>query len=147
MIKIEFGTKKKQKQSKPKKKVEGAKMEFSKRMLIYDYCVALILLVILAIGLCINCICISITTNNLIQMGMDVSMVSSTAPFNLEIIGTILGIWIGQLAVSSGAYYMMSKSDHKIQLPIKLINDLPKDVKDSVDMTQIITSVLSYTDN
>ena len=120
-------------------------MEFSKRLLIYDYFIALILLAVFFLGLGINGVYTMIMTNRLIEMGMDISSIVS--PIDLTVISTILGIWAGQLAVSSGAYYIMSKSDHKIQLPIKFINELPKDVKDSVDMTQVITSVLSYTDN
>jgi hypothetical protein len=49
--------------------------------------------------------------------------------------------------VSSGAYYVLIKSEHKVELPIQLLNDLPQDIKEQVDMTQIITSVLSCTDN
>ena len=49
--------------------------------------------------------------------------------------------------MTSGAYYMLCKSDHKIQLPIRLLNDLPNDIKDKVDCTEIINTVLTTTDN
>ena len=87
------------------------------------------------------------TTNQLINMGMDVSMIAISPPFNLDIFGVLLGTWIVQLGVSSGAYYVLIKSEHKIELPIQLLNDLPQDVKEQVDITQIITSVLSCTEN
>lgn len=141
MIKIEFNKKKSDKKNKKQNNVK--KMEFSKRMLIYDYCIALILLFLLAIGLCINCVYVSITTSNLIQMGMDVSILSTTTPFNLEVIGVVLGVWIGQLAISSGAYFIMAKEDHRVQIPMKLIHELPSDIKETVDMTQIIISALN----
>lgn len=153
MIKIELG---KDKKSKTKKKeTKSAKetkpttpkktMEFSKRLLIYDYFIALVLLTVFFIGLGINGIYTMVMANRLLEVGMDISSIAT--PIDLMVIGTILGIWAGQLAISSAAYYVMSKSDHKIQLPIRFLNELPKDIQDKVDMTQVITSVLSYTDN
>ena len=87
------------------------------------------------------------TTNKLIEMGMDISMITITPPFNLDMFGVLLGTWIIQLGVSSGAYYVLIKSEHKMELPIQLLNDLPQDIKEQVDVTQVITSVLSCTDN
>ena len=34
-----------------------------------------------------------------------------------------------------------------MELPIQLLKDLPRSIKDQVDATEIITSVLSNTDN
>ncbi len=123
------------------------KKGFSKKLLIADYAVAGILMVALIVCLCINGIYTMKTIDELIEAGIDVSMVTITTPFNLDIFGVVLGIWIAQLGLSSGAYYMMAKSEHKIELPMALINDLPQDIKEQVDLTQVITSVLSYTDN
>ena len=67
--------------------------------------------------------------------------------FNLDGFGVLLGIWIAQLGISSGAYYMLIKSEHKIQLPMQMINELPDDVKEQVDMNELITTVLTTTDN
>ena len=52
-----------------------------------------------------------------------------------------------QLGVSSGAYYMMSKSDHKIQLPMAMLNTMPDEIKEQLDITAVITTLLSTTDN
>lgn len=152
MIKIELGkkekTKAKKKETKTVKPVTDKKsMEFSKRLLIYDYFIALILLTIFFTCLSVNGIYMMVMTNNYIQMGMDISMITVTAPFDLVVIGTILGIWTGQLAISSGAYYFMAKEDHRVQIPMKLVNDLPQDIKEQVDMTQIIVSALNITTN
>ena len=86
-------------------------------------------------------------TNKLIEMGFDASSINIVPPFNLDIFGVLLSAWIVQLGVSSGAYYILIKSEHKIELPVQLLNDLPQDIKDKVDMNQIITTVLSCTDN
>ena len=123
------------------------KKGFSKKLLIADYVVAAILMVAFFICVYINGVYMMDTTNQLINMGMDVSMVAISPPFNLDIFGVLLGTWIVQLGVSSGAYYVLIKSEHKIELPIQLLNDLPQDVKEQVDITQIITSVLSCTEN
>ena len=123
------------------------KKGFSKKLLIADYVIAVILVLAFFICTYINGVYTMETIDKLIEMGIDVSMASITPPFNLDIFGIFLSTWIIQLGVSSGAYYVLIKSEHKMELPIQLLNDLPQDVKEQVDITQIITSVLSSTDN
>lgn len=123
------------------------KKGFSKKLLIADYIIAVILVAVFFICVYINGNYTMDTINRLIEMGMDVSMVTITPPFNLDIFGIFLSTWIVQLGVSSGAYYVLIKSERKIELPIKLLNELPQDVKDQVNVTEIITSVLSNTNN
>lgn len=120
---------------------------FSKKLLIADYAIAIILVAVFFIYAYANGVYTMNTMNKLIEMGIDVSMTTITPPFNLDIFGVFLSAWIVQLGVSSGAYYVLIKSEHKMELPIQLLNDLPQDVKEQVDMTEIITSVLSSTDN
>lgn len=123
------------------------KRGFSKKLLIADYVIAVILVAVFFICVYINGFYTMETMNNLIEAGVDVSIVSISPPFNLDIFGVLLGTWIVQLGVSSGAYYVLVKSEHKMELPMELINDLPQDIKEQVDMNQIITTVLSCTDN
>ena len=120
---------------------------FSKKLLIADYAIAIILVVVFFICTYVNGNYTMETMNKLIEAGVDVSMITISPPFNLDMFGILLGTWIVQLGVSSGAYYVLIKSEHRIELPIQLLNDLPQDVKEQVDMTQIITTVLSSTDN
>ena len=120
---------------------------FSKQLLIADYVIAVILVMAFFICTYINGAYVMETTNKLIDMGVDMSTVVISPPFNLDMFGIFLSTWIVQLGVSSGAYYVLIKSEHKIELPIQLLNDLPKDIKEQVDITQIITSVLGCTDN
>lgn len=120
---------------------------FSKKLLIADYAIAVILIAVFLICVYVNGVYTMETIDKLIDMGCDISMVSISPPFNLDIFGIFIGIWIAQLGLSSGAYYVLIKSEHKIELPIQLLNDLPQDIKEQVDITQIITSVLSCTDN
>jgi len=123
------------------------KKGFSKKLLMADYIGAIILIMAFFACVYINGTYVMETTNKLIEIGMDVSMIAITPPFNLDVFGIFLSTWIIQLGVSSGAYYILIKSEHKIELPIQLLNDLPQDIKEQVDITQIITSVLSCTDN
>jgi hypothetical protein len=123
------------------------KKGFSKKLLIADYVVAIILVMVFFICTHINGVYIMETMNRLIEMGVDVTSATIVPPFDLDIFGVFLSTWIVQLGVSSGAYYVLIKSEHKMELPVQHLNDLPQDIKDQVDMTQIITSVLSCTDN
>lgn len=123
------------------------KKGFSKKLLIADYIIAVILVAVFFICTYINGAYTMNVTDRLIEMGIDMSMIVVTPPFNLDMFGIFLSTWIVQLGVSSGAYYVLIKSEHKMELPIQLLNELPQDIKDRVDMTQIITTVLSCTDN
>jgi hypothetical protein len=123
------------------------KKGFSKKLLIADYVIAIILIITFLICSNVNGSYIIETMDNLIKMGVDASTIVITPPFNLDIFGVFLSIWIAQLGLSSGAYYVLIKTEHKMELPIQLINDLPEDIKEQVDLTQIITTVLSCTDN
>lgn len=120
---------------------------FSKQLLIADYVIAVVLVVAFFICTYVNGVYTIETTNKLIEMGIDVSMLAITPPFNLDMFGVFLSTWIVQLGVSSGAYYVLIKSEHKIELPIQLLNDLPQDIKEQVDVNEIITTVLSCSDN
>ena len=128
-------------------KYNKKKKGFSKKLLIADYVIAVVLVAVFFICVYINGNYIIETTNRMIDLGIDITMISVNPPFNLDMFGVILGTWIIQLGVSSGAYYVLIKSEHKIELPIQLLNDLPQEIKERVDITQIITSVLSCTDN
>lgn len=129
------------------KKQNKKRKGFSKKLLIADYAITVILVVVFFVCTYINGVYAVEITNELLEMGMDISTTTISPPFNLDIFGIILGVWIAQLGVSSGAYYVLIKSEHKMELPIQLLNELPEDIKAQVDMTQIITAVLSCTDN
>ena len=141
-ISIQMGTSAKKRKNKEKKR-KG----LSKKLLIADYIIAVVLMMVFFVCVCINGAYAMETMDKLIEMNVDVSTVAVAPPLNLDIFGVLLSAWIVQLGVSSGAYYILIKSEHKMELPMELINDLPKDIKEQVDMTQIITAVLSSTDN
>ena len=50
--------------------------------------------------------------------------------------------WIAQLGISSGFYYWKSKADNRTKVPMNVIRSLPKSMRDEVDLTQVIVSII-----
>ena len=123
------------------------KRGFSKNLLIADYIVTVVLIVAFFICSIANGVYVMNTTNEFVALGYDISMITITPPFNLDGFGVFFSAWIAQLGISSYAFYSMTKSEHKIELPIQLLENLPEDIKDRVEMTEIVTTVLTSTDN
>lgn len=121
--------------------------EFSKKLLFADYVVALLLIAGFFICVALNGIYAKGVFTQMINAGIDISYSSIPQIFNLDGFGILLGSWVIQLGVSSGSYYMMSKSDHKVQLPMAMLNTMPDDIKNQLDLTQVVTTILSTTDN
>lgn len=92
--------------------------EFSKKLLIVDY----VILVLLLFGF----------------------FVPSIDTMNWAI---IVAAWIAQIAISSGAYYWKSKSENLVKLPIAMLKDIPEDMRDRADPNQIIASVMGIGTN
>ena len=120
---------------------------FSKKLLIADYIIAIALVIGYFICVAINGVNANQIIDTMLQNGYDISYSTIPQVVSLDGFGILLGSWVGQLAVSSGAYYIMSKSDHKVQLPMAMINTMPDDIKDRLDMTAVVTTLLSSTDN
>lgn len=92
------------------------KLEFSKKLLIADYVILILMIVAFFV---------------LSVIGNDTS--------NCAI---IIGGWIAQIAVSSGAYYWKSKAENLVKLPITMLKEIPEDMKEKADPNQIIASIL-----
>lgn len=120
---------------------------FSKKLLIIDYAISVLLIVGYFICVIANGVYTNLFINELMNSGIDISNIVVPRLLDLEGFGVLLATWITQLGISSGAYYILIRSEHKIQMPMKLISELPDDIKESVDMTTVITTVLSSVDN
>ncbi len=118
---------------------------FSKKLLAFDYIIMVILLAILVICAIVNGIYMQNITKEILNNGMDISMIS--VPFDVSTLSIIVGTWVAQLGISSTAYYILIRSDHKIEYPIRMINELPDDIKDKIDYDNLIANVLSNTGN
>lgn len=123
------------------------KKGFSKKLLIADYTITAILIVAFFICATINGVYTVNVTNQIVTMGTDVSMISITPPFTLDGFGVFFSAWITQLGVSSYAYYSLVKRERKMEMPMKLIEELPDDIKQDLNMTEIITTVLNCTND
>ena len=54
----------------------------------------------------------------------------------------IICAYIGQLTIATGAYYWKAKCENRIKVPMKVIKSLPKDIREQVDLTTIITAII-----
>lgn len=122
------------------------KKPFSKKLLIIDYIIAVVLIIGYIVCVVLNGLYEMKYISNILVNNYDSTYLTSIQLLNIDGFGVLLGIWIAQLGISSGAYYMLIKSEHKIQLPMQMINEIPDSIKNEIDMTQIITTVLSTTD-
>ena len=123
------------------------KRGFSKNLLIADYTVTIIFIVAYFICSTINGLYVIETTNELIATGMDISMITITPPFNLEGFGVFFSAWIGQLAISTYAFYSLVKRERKIEMPMRMLETIPDDIKSQLDMTSIFETVLTNTND
>lgn len=115
----------------------------SKKMLICDYLIMLFLILVLLGVLCVNFLYTRQITSNLIEIGAYDYIQSITPPIDINIITTIVSVWAGQLGISTATYYYMCKSDHKSEAVERIYNDLSEEAKANLDMTSLITEVIS----
>lgn len=87
------------------------KVEFSKKLLIVDYLILIVLF-----------ICAFI--------------------FPAVDIVTIIVAWVAQLGISSAAYYWKAKNENRAKVPLKVIESLPAEMREQIDLTQVIISII-----
>lgn len=96
------------------------KLCFSKKLLIADYIILLFILIAFL---------------QLSFSGQDTSQFAA-----------VLGVWTAQLAISSGFYYWKAKAENLRKMPIQMLDDIPKDMRERADPNQIIAAVLGMKD-
>lgn len=69
-------------------------------------------------------------------------LVICAAIFQSVDFSTIIVAWIAQIGISSAAYYWKAKNDNRTKVPIKVIQSLPQEVRDQIDLTQVITAII-----
>ena len=57
-------------------------------------------------------------------------------------LATVTVAWTAQTAISSGGYYWKTKSDNRIKIPLKVIESLPSEIREQLDLTQVIISII-----
>ena len=52
--------------------------------------------------------------------------------------------WIAQIGISSTAYYWKAKTENRTKVPLNVVKSLPKSMRDKIDLTEIITSIIQH---
>lgn len=55
---------------------------------------------------------------------------------------TVTVAWIAQLGISSAAYYWKAKNENRLKVPLKVVESLPKEIREQLDLTQIVVSIV-----
>lgn len=58
-------------------------------------------------------------------------------------LSTVVVAWIAQLGISSAAYYWKAKAENRTKIPFKVIEELPEEMREHLDLTEIIISIIS----
>ncbi len=96
-------------------------MEFCKELLIADYAILLALL---------GC---------MVWLAYEEKAIDGIATATIS--------WMAQIAVSSGFYYWKAKAENTIKLPIYMLKNLPKDMKERADPNEIISTIMGMNSN
>ena len=98
------------------KRQQPPRLCFSKKLLIADYAILVLMIVVF--------------------------FVFSMTDHDTSNCAIVVGAWIAQVAISTGAYYWKSKAENLVKLPLLLLADLPEDMREKSDPNQIISAVL-----
>lgn len=55
---------------------------------------------------------------------------------------TIIIAWIAQVGVSSAAYYWKARAENRSKIPLRVLESLPEDMRNQIDLTQIIATII-----
>lgn len=55
---------------------------------------------------------------------------------------SIIIAWIAQVGISSAAYYWKAKTENRTKVPMKVIESMPPDMQEKIDLTQVITTII-----
>lgn len=50
--------------------------------------------------------------------------------------------WIAQIGISTGFYYWKAKNENRIKIPIQILESLHRNVRENLDLNQIITAII-----
>ena len=55
---------------------------------------------------------------------------------------TVIVAWIAQIGISSAAYYWKAKCENRTKVPMNVIETLPEDIREQVNLTEIISAII-----
>ena len=50
--------------------------------------------------------------------------------------------WIAQIGVSSGFYYWKARAENRVKVPMKVLQNLPRNIHNKVDWTQVVVAII-----
>lgn len=56
---------------------------------------------------------------------------------------TIIVAWIAQVGISCAAYYWKARSENRTKIPLKVLESMPPDMRQEINLTEIITSIIN----
>lgn len=54
----------------------------------------------------------------------------------------VICAYLAQLGIAQGAYYWKAKCENRVKVPIKVIQTLPKEIREQLDLTTIIVAII-----
>ena len=54
----------------------------------------------------------------------------------------VIVAWIAQLGISTAAYYWKAKNENRTKVPLKVVENLPAEIREQIDLTQVIISII-----
>lgn len=67
--------------------------------------------------------------------------------YQTDTLTTLTCAWIVEVGATSGFYYWKSKNDNKMKIPVNVVKSLPKQMREQVDLTQIIVAIIQSETN
>ena len=77
----------------------------------------------------------------IIYAGFGVLIVCMIKFQELDFTGIIM-TYIGLMTIATTAYYWKAKCENRIKIPIKVIKTLPKELREPLELTTIITAII-----
>lgn len=57
---------------------------------------------------------------------------------------TLDAAWIAKMGVTDAFYSWKAKTENRTKVPLNVIKGLPEDMRDKIDLTQIITAIIQH---
>lgn len=55
---------------------------------------------------------------------------------------TIICAWIAVIGASVAVYFWKAKTENRIKIPVKVIESLPSEVRDELNLTELLTAII-----
>lgn len=56
--------------------------------------------------------------------------------------GGIVCAWIANIGLSTTAYYWKARTENRVKIPVAVIESLPQEMLDKINLTEVITAIV-----